>query len=151
MFFESLRFIDSWWEVFVGADSSQQTQNICITFIPRWTNVEDVGPTLHQCYTNGLCLLGTRGTSMWRIATGDYFLRRTHYNRTRVIITSDLVKGPIPRSLDKRKTLSQWCLNVRPTLTLAPLCATIVVFNLFYLPIKSLILGIQICKCLVSN
>ena len=25
---------------------SQQTQNICITFIQRWTNVFDVGPTL---------------------------------------------------------------------------------------------------------
>ena len=24
---------------------SQQTQNICITFVQCWTNVEDVGPT----------------------------------------------------------------------------------------------------------
>ena len=37
--------------------TSQQTQNICITFIQCWTNVEDVGPTLHKCYTNALCLL----------------------------------------------------------------------------------------------
>ena len=65
-------------------NTSQQTQNICITFVQRctnviqmlcvywdmpaqqtqhvhnvWTNVEAVGPTLHKCYTNVLCLLGT--------------------------------------------------------------------------------------------
>ena len=38
---------------------TQQTQNICITFIQCWTNVEDVGPTLHKCYTYALCLLGS--------------------------------------------------------------------------------------------
>ena len=38
--------------------STQLTQNICITFIQCWTNVEDVGPTLYKCYTNVLCLLG---------------------------------------------------------------------------------------------
>ena len=36
---------------------SQQTQNICITFIQRRPNVLDVGPTLYKCYTNVLCLL----------------------------------------------------------------------------------------------
>ena len=35
----------------------QQTQNISITFIQCWTNVEDVGPTLYKCYLNALCLL----------------------------------------------------------------------------------------------
>ena len=35
----------------------QQTQNICITFVQRRANVVDVGPTLHKCYTNVLCLL----------------------------------------------------------------------------------------------
>ena len=39
---------------------TQQTQNICITFIQGWTNVEDIVPTLHKCYTNVSCLLGTR-------------------------------------------------------------------------------------------
>ena len=29
-------------------------------FIQCWTNVEDVGPTLHKCYTNVLCLLRRR-------------------------------------------------------------------------------------------
>ena len=37
---------------------SQQTQNICITFIQRRPNVFDVGPTLYKCYTHVLCLLG---------------------------------------------------------------------------------------------
>ena len=37
---------------------AQQTQNICITFIQCWTNVEDVGPMLYKCYTNILCQLG---------------------------------------------------------------------------------------------
>ena len=37
--------------------SSQQTQNICMTFIQRRPNVFDVGPTLYKCYTNVLSLL----------------------------------------------------------------------------------------------
>ena len=37
---------------------TQQTQNICITFIQRRPNVFAVGPTLYKCYTNVLCLLG---------------------------------------------------------------------------------------------
>ena len=44
----------------VGHGISQQTQNICITFVQCWTNVENVGPTLYKCYTNVLCLLGYR-------------------------------------------------------------------------------------------
>ena len=36
----------------------QRTQNICITFIQCWANVEDIGPALYKCYTNVLCLLG---------------------------------------------------------------------------------------------
>ena len=39
-------------------NTSQQTQNICITFIQCWPNIEDVGPALFKCYTNMLCLLG---------------------------------------------------------------------------------------------
>ena len=37
---------------------TQQTQNICITFIQCWPNVFDVGPTLYKCHINVLCLLG---------------------------------------------------------------------------------------------
>ena len=37
--------------------NTQQTQNICITFVQRRPNVFDVGPTLYKCYTNVLCLL----------------------------------------------------------------------------------------------
>ena len=36
---------------------TKQTQNVCITFIQCWTNVENVGPTLYKCYANVLCLL----------------------------------------------------------------------------------------------
>ena len=43
---------------------AQQTQNICITFIQCWSNVEDVGPTLYKCYTNVFCLLGWTLISM---------------------------------------------------------------------------------------
>ena len=42
--------------------TTQQTQNICITFIQRRPNVFDVGPTLYKCYTNVLCLLGSVST-----------------------------------------------------------------------------------------
>ena len=41
--------------VFAGLRSTQETQNICITFVQC---VEDVGPALYKCYTNVLCLLG---------------------------------------------------------------------------------------------
>ena len=37
----------------------QQTQNICVTFIQCWYNVEEIGSTLYKCYTNVLCLLGS--------------------------------------------------------------------------------------------
>ena len=43
--------VTPWWVC------TQQTQNICITSVQCWTNVEDVGPTLYKCYTNVLCLL----------------------------------------------------------------------------------------------
>ena len=45
-------------EVRGGGLLSQWTQNICITFVQCWANVEDVGPPLYKCYTNVLCLLG---------------------------------------------------------------------------------------------
>ena len=41
-----------------GTPVPLQKQNVCITFVQCWTNVEDVGPTLYKCYTNVLCLLG---------------------------------------------------------------------------------------------
>ena len=36
---------------------SQQTQNICISFVQRRPNVFDVRSTLYKCYTIVLCLL----------------------------------------------------------------------------------------------
>ena len=40
------------------SNTKQQTRNITITFIQRRPNMFNVGPTLHKCYTNILCLLG---------------------------------------------------------------------------------------------
>ena len=40
--------------------TTQQTQNICITLVQCWTNVEDVGPTLYKCYTNIFGFAGKR-------------------------------------------------------------------------------------------
>ena len=40
------------------AGITQQTQNICITFVQRRPKVFDVGLTLYKCYTNVLCSLG---------------------------------------------------------------------------------------------
>ena len=37
---------------------TQKTQNICITFVQRRSNVFDIVPTLYICYTDVLCLLG---------------------------------------------------------------------------------------------
>ena len=42
------------------AIKTQLTQNMCIAFLQRWTNVEDVRPTLYKCYTNVLYMLGMR-------------------------------------------------------------------------------------------
>ena len=36
---------------------AQQTQNMSITCIQCWTNVEDVEPTFYKCYINVLSLL----------------------------------------------------------------------------------------------
>ena len=61
--------------VWIHTWATQQKQNMCVTFIQYWTNVEetqnicltfiqyrpnvfDVGPILHKCQTNVLCLLG---------------------------------------------------------------------------------------------
>ena len=43
--------------VMIMAAVTQQTLNICITFLQRRPNVFDVDPTLCKWYTNVLCLL----------------------------------------------------------------------------------------------
>ena len=48
--------------------ASEQAQNICITFVQRWPNVFDVGPTLYKCYANVLCLLGYVGPTSSTLA-----------------------------------------------------------------------------------
>ena len=54
-------------------------QIICITFIQYWTNVDDVGPTLYECYANVLCLLGnfeifTGSVSFVSVSVPDYIV-----------------------------------------------------------------------------
>ena len=49
----------------VPIKNTQWTQNICITFVQCWINVEDVGPTLYKCYTNVLCSLGMMLAQCW--------------------------------------------------------------------------------------
>ena len=43
-----------------GYTITQQTQNICVTFVQRRPNFVNVGPTLYKCYTNvlGTSLIG---------------------------------------------------------------------------------------------
>ena len=43
---------------YLSTNTSQQTQNICITFVQCWTTVENTGLTLYKCFTNAFCLLG---------------------------------------------------------------------------------------------
>ena len=50
-----------------GAQASQQTQNICITFIQRRPNVIDVGPSLYNCHTHVLCLLVGHAYAPWAL------------------------------------------------------------------------------------
>ena len=52
--------------------STQQTQNICITFVQCCSNVFDIGPTLFKCYINVLCLL-TAG-ALYQHGAFAYFL-----------------------------------------------------------------------------
>ena len=56
--------------------NSQQTQNICITFVQRRPNVFGVGVALYKCYINILCLLGYCVCTLINISTicvvGDY-------------------------------------------------------------------------------
>ena len=61
-----------------GKITSQQTQNICITFVQRRPNVFDVGPTLYKCYTDVLCLLGFTGSGTAEVTLTfvDQFFRR---------------------------------------------------------------------------
>ena len=46
-----------WTDAGLWPQTTQQTQNICITVIQHRPNVFDVGPTFYKCYANILCLL----------------------------------------------------------------------------------------------
>ena len=53
-------------------NTTQQTQNISITFVQRRPNVFDAGPTLYKCYTNVLCLLGISQCCFDRLRIENY-------------------------------------------------------------------------------
>ena len=56
-----------------------QTQNICVTIMQCWTNVEEVVSTWYECHTNVLCLPDS-GLSDHADATVDYWTRGLCYN-----------------------------------------------------------------------
>ena len=58
---------------------TQQTQNICITFIQRRHNVFGVGPTLHKCYTDGLRSLGIIWQKMFMFCFTRCIIKPTSY------------------------------------------------------------------------
>ena len=50
---------DSWPTIYMKLITEYLSQqNMCITFLQCWTNVENVGPSLYKCYRYVLCLLG---------------------------------------------------------------------------------------------
>ena len=55
------------------------TKHLYITFIQRRPNVSDVGPTLHKCYTNVLCLLGCRDSWQSSSALVAFFISISVY------------------------------------------------------------------------
>ena len=79
---------------------TQQTQNICITFVQCWTNVEDVGPTLYKCYANVLCLLGIQHESFALLLWST----NTQVMSTMIIASNifDLSLSSLPTQLVKR-------------------------------------------------
>ena len=82
--------------------TTQQTQNICITFVQCWTNVKDVGPTLYKSYTNVLCLLGKRSVCV---------LTRLCYSRDRLLSLSHKQNGqskPLPLDSGIYNTLKDY-------------------------------------------
>ena len=57
-----------------SAMQTQQTQNICITFVQCWTNVEDVGQALYKCYTTVLWLLEKQTAVPAYLKLSRYFI-----------------------------------------------------------------------------
>ena len=56
-----LSYVNSTFQIALGQNapvSTQQTQNMCITFVQCWPYVSDVGPALYKSYAPVLCLIG---------------------------------------------------------------------------------------------
>ena len=58
-----------------GDQTSQQTQNICMTFVQCWTNIFNVGSTLCKCHTNVLL----RYCIWWWLNNSLSYSARCHY------------------------------------------------------------------------
>ena len=89
--------------------AAQQTENICITFVQRRPNVEDVGPTLYKCYANVFCLLGI-DTRVTLVTMETHFLA-FRYNRYRCRPTSStMISGErrINRSIQALHKITPW-------------------------------------------
>ena len=112
--------------------TSQQTQNICITFIQRRPNVFDVGPTLHKCYTNVLYLLGVSHSPLWDVNS----CRNVNFVFYKYRSTQQ-TRGVQPKLVwrwanveDGGPALNQhWLLDVIMKLTLFPLSFLINIFT----------------------
>ena len=56
-------------------EATQQTQNMCITFVQCRTNVEDVGPTLYKCYTHVFEGQAQLHSHAWAVICAEKFNR----------------------------------------------------------------------------
>ena len=66
---------------------SQQTQNICLTFVECWTNVADAGPTLYKCYTNVSCLGLHSPNIMFILDPGEFSMSNNRASITNTILS----------------------------------------------------------------
>ena len=101
--------------------ASQQTQNICTTFVQRRPNVSDVGPTLYKCYTNVFVFAGV--TLCNRVGPADCrvigILYRDALVTTRSIISVTI--NPPPVSLSPKPFLAVISIELPPPLFDQPL------------------------------
>ena len=77
---------------------SQQTQNICITFVQRRPDFFDVGPPVYKCYTNVLSLLGYAYCHLCFCTKVHYYRYNTHLELSPIampkIESQDDLKNP---------------------------------------------------------
>ena len=94
----------------LDSPSRPSQQNTCITFIQRRPNIFDVGPTLYKCYTNVLCLLGSRCVTSTKLGfQGRRYQRST---RRRAVPELEVNEAQLICTLDQTgqmvRLLSLW-------------------------------------------